>query len=125
MRPAVSSSAGTSTPELQYNRGSFRPRTVLSHTVNKSEIDKIATLARLRISPAEADEVTTRIAEILAMIDQLQAVDTTGVEPLAHPLDAVQRLRADEVTEADRADELLTLAPSKRNGFFLVPKVIE
>lgn len=93
--------------------------------MKKSDIDKVATLARLRVSPAEVDEVTVRIGEILAMIDQMQAVDTTGVEPLAHPLDAVQRLRADEVTEADRRDELLALAPANRNGLFLVPKVIE
>lgn len=93
--------------------------------MKKSEIDKVATLARLRVSPAEADEVTARIGEILAMIDQMQAVDTTGVEPLAHPLDAVQRLRADEVTEADRRDQLLALAPANRNGLFVVPKVID
>ena len=92
--------------------------------MKKSEIDNVATLARLRVSPAEADEVTARIGEILAMIDQMQAIDTTGVEPLAHPLDAVQRLRADEVTETDRRDELLALAPSNRNGLFVVPKVI-
>lgn len=93
--------------------------------MDKSEIDKIATLARLRVSPAEADEVATRIGGILTLIDQMQSVDTAGVEPLAHPLDAVQRLRADEVTETDRRDELLALAPSSRDGLFLVPKVIE
>lgn len=93
--------------------------------MNKSEIDKIAKLARLRVSSADADEVAARIGEILALIDQMQAIDTEGVKPLAHPLDAVQRLRADEVTEDDRRDELLALAPSSRNGLFLVPKVIE
>ena len=93
--------------------------------MKKSEIDKVATLARLRVSPAEADEVSVRIGEILAMIDQMQAIDTTGVKPLAHPLDAVQRLRADEVTEADSRDELLALAPANRNGMFVVPKVID
>jgi len=93
--------------------------------VDKSEIDKIATLARLRVSPVEAGEVAARIGEILAMIDRMRSVDTTGVEPLAHPLDAVQRLRADEITETDRRDELLALAPSSRDGLFLVPKVIE
>lgn len=93
--------------------------------MDKSEIDKIATLARLRVSPAEADEVASRIGGILALIDRMQSVDTAGVEPLAHPLDAVQRLRADEVTETDRRDELLALAPSSRDGLFLVPKVIE
>ncbi len=93
--------------------------------MDKSEIDKIAMLARLRVSPAEAGEVAARIGGILALIDRMRSVDTTGVEPLAHPLDAVQRLRADEITETDRSDELLALAPSSRDGLFLVPKVIE
>ncbi len=112
-------------PQFQYNRGFLLPPNARSPIVKKSEIDKIATLARLRVSPAEADEVAARIGEILAMIDRMRAVDTTGVEPLAHPLDAVLRLRADEVTEADRRDELLALAPANRNGLFVVPKVIE
>ena len=93
--------------------------------MDKSEIDNISNLARLRISPAEADEVAARIGGILAMIDRMRSVDTSGVEPLAHPLDAAQRLRADEVTETDRRDEALEQAPSSRNGLFLVPKVIK
>lgn len=112
-------------PQFQYNRGPAVPPDAHSLIVKKSEIDKVAKLARLRVSPAEADGVAARIGEILAMIDQLRALDTTGIEPLAHPLDAVQRLRADEVTEADRRDELLALAPSNRNGLFVVPKVID
>lgn len=125
MRVADSSEPTTKIPQFQYNRGFLLPPNARSLIVKKSEIDNVATLARLRVSPAEADEVTARIGEILAMIDQMQAVDTTGVEPLAHPLDAVQRLRADEVTETDRRDELLALAPSNRNGLFVVPKVID
>ena len=125
MRRAYSRGANTNLPQFQYNRGLLHPPDALSLIVDKSEIDKIATLARLRVSPAEAGEVTARIGEILAMIDQMQAVDTDGVEPLAHPLDAVQRLRTDEVTEADRRDELLDLAPSSRDGMFLVPRVID
>lgn len=125
MRVADSPGATTKIPQFQYNRGFLLPPNARSPIVKKSEIDKIATLARLRVSPAEADEVTARIGEILAMIDRMRAVDTAGVEPLAHPLDAAQRLRADEITEEDRRDELLSLAPSSRNGLFLVPKVIE
>ena len=93
--------------------------------MKQSEIDKIATLARLRVSPEEAGEAAARISEILALIDRMQAVDTAGIEPLAHPLSAVQRLRADEITESDRGEDLLALAPASRNGLFLVPKVIE
>lgn len=98
---------------------------ILPQPLDTPEIDKIATLARLRVSPGEAGEVATRITEILGLIDQMQAVDTDGIEPLAHPLDAVQRLRADEVSETDRREELLALAPESRDGLFLVPKVIE
>ena len=93
--------------------------------LDKTEVEKIAHLARLHISDAETDEVTSRITDILALIDQMQSVDTDAVEPLAHPLDMVQRLRKDEVTETNRRDELQTLAPESQDGLYLVPKVIE
>lgn len=93
--------------------------------LDKSEVDKIAQLARLHISEADADEVANRITDILALIDQMQSVDTDAVEPMAHPLDVVQRLRADAVTETDKRDELQTLAPEAQDGLYLVPKVIE
>jgi len=93
--------------------------------LDKTEVEKIAHLARLHISDAEADEVTSRITDILALIDQMQSVDTDAVEPLAHPLDMVQRLRKDEVTETNRRDELQSLAPESQDGLYLVPKVIE
>lgn len=93
--------------------------------LDKSEVAKIAHLARLHISESEADEVTNRIIDILALIDQMQSVDTDAVKPLAHPLDVVQRLRSDEVTEQDHRDDLQTLAPDCRNGLYLVPKVLE
>lgn len=93
--------------------------------LDKSEIGKIAHLARLHISEAEADEVSNRISDILVLIDQMQSLDTDAVEPLAHPLDVVQRLRADEVTEQDQRDQLLTLAPNSQDGLYLVPKVLE
>lgn len=92
---------------------------------DRSEVEKVAQLARLHISEAEADEVTSRITDILALIDQMQSVDTDNVEPLAHPLDVTQRMRADEVTEENRRDELQSLAPQSENGLYLVPKVIE
>ena len=92
---------------------------------DKSEVEKIAHLARLHISDSEADEVTARIGDILGLIDQMQSVDTDAVEPLAHPLDVVQRLRRDEITEKNRREELQTLAPSSQDGLYLVPKVLE
>jgi aspartyl-tRNA(Asn)/glutamyl-tRNA(Gln) amidotransferase subunit C len=93
--------------------------------LDKSEVEQIAHLARLHISDADADEVANRITDILALIDQMQSVDTKGVEPLAHPLDVVQRLRPDAVTEENQREALQSLAPATEDGLFLVPKVIE
>ena len=92
---------------------------------DKSEVEKVAQLARLQLSESDVDEVTARITDILALIDQMQSVDTDNVEPLAHPLDMTQRLRPDTVTEEDHRDALQELAPEKEAGLFLVPKVIE
>jgi len=92
---------------------------------DRSEVEKVAHLAKLHISDAEADEVSSRITDILALIDQMQSVDTESVEPLAHPLDVTQRLRKDEVTEENHRDELQKLAPASEAGLYLVPKVIE
>ena len=92
---------------------------------DKTEVEKVAQLARLHISDSEIDEVTGRITDILALIDQMQSVDTDAVAPLAHPLDLTQRLREDDVTEFNRRDELQLLAPEVEQGLYLVPKVIE
>jgi len=94
-------------------------------TIEQDEIEKIAELARIRIADSQIGEVTQRITEILDMVDLLQAADTTGVEPMANPLGAIQRLRADEVTETNRREEFQAIAPAVENGLFLVPKVIE
>ncbi len=93
--------------------------------LDKSEVEKIAHLARLQLSEAEADEVATRITDILVLIDQMQSVDTDNIEPLAHPLDAVQRLRKDDITATVDRDQLQSLAPETADGLYLVPKVIE
>lgn len=93
--------------------------------LTESDVEKIAHLARLSVTERERAEVTARLTSILGMVDRLQAVDTAGVEPLAHPLDATQPLRADQVTETDRRDDYQRVAPAVENGLFLVPKVIE
>lgn len=93
--------------------------------LERSEVEKIAQLARLHVDDGEAEEVAQRISDILDLIDKMQAIDTESIEPLSHPLDAVQRLRADSVTETDRRDELQRSAPTCEAGLFLVPKVIE
>jgi aspartyl-tRNA(Asn)/glutamyl-tRNA(Gln) amidotransferase subunit C len=93
--------------------------------IQQDEIEKIAELARIRISEQQIGQVTQRITEILAMVDQLQAVDTSDVEPMANPLDATQRLRADVVTESNQRDAFQAIAPAVENGLYLVPKVID
>ena len=93
--------------------------------IEQQEIEKIAELARIRIDESAVGEVTQRITEILAMVDQLQAADTEGVEPLSNPLDATQRLRADAVTESNQREDFQAIAPNVENGLYLVPKVID
>ncbi|MEP1470734.1 MAG: Asp-tRNA(Asn)/Glu-tRNA(Gln) amidotransferase subunit GatC [Halieaceae bacterium] len=93
--------------------------------IEENEIQKIAELARIRIADDQIGPLTDRIGEILGMVDQLQNVDTSAVEPLANPLDAIQRLRPDVVTENDRRDEFQAIAPAVENGLYLVPKVID
>lgn len=94
-------------------------------SVKQSDIAKISTLARIRIEDDEVDEVVDRINDILAMVDQMQAVDTANVEPMANPLDASQRLRADVVTEVNQRELFQVIAPQAEDGLYLVPKVIE
>ncbi|MFL3654697.1 MAG: Asp-tRNA(Asn)/Glu-tRNA(Gln) amidotransferase subunit GatC [Halioglobus sp.] len=93
--------------------------------IEQGEVEKIAELARIRISKEEIGDVTQRITEVLQMVDQLQAVDTRDIEPMANPLDATQRLRPDEVTQSNRRDAFQAIAPAVENGLYLVPKVIE
>ncbi len=111
---------------------SLRPRCPLGGysrfhdmTIEQNEIEKIAELSRIRIGAGQIGEVTRRIADILQMVDQLQAVDTSAVEPMANPLDATQPLRADRVTEKNRREDFQAIAPAVENGLYLVPKVIE
>ena len=92
---------------------------------DKSEVSKIAELARLEITDEEIDDIESRITEILLLIDQMQSVDTDSIVPMSHPLDGKQILRSDTVSEANKRDELQKLAPKVENGLFLVPKVIE
>lgn len=94
-------------------------------SVEQAEIEKIAELARLRIADSEITELTTRISSILEMVDQMQAVDTSAVEPMSNPLDASQRLRTDEVTETDQHAAFQQIAPAVEADFYLVPRVLE
>lgn len=89
------------------------------------DLQKLAHLARLNIADDQLPEVAERITNVLALVDQLQAADTSRVKPMAHPLDATQRLRADEISETDVREQFLAIAPASEDGLFLVPKVIE
>lgn len=98
----------------------------------EQEVVRIARLARLQLSAEQISQAQTELGEILGLIQELQAVDTTGVEPLAHPLAASTqvhlRLRDDVVTEMssiERRQALMANAPGARDGLFLVPKVID
>ena len=89
------------------------------------EINALAHLARLNISEDSVDDVTDSLNNILALADQLQEINTDGVIPMSHPLDAIQRLRADTVSEDNQRDVLMATAPAIDQGLFLVPKVID
>ncbi len=93
--------------------------------LERSDVEKIAHLARLGLTEAEVPQTTATLNNILGLIDAMQAVDTAGIEPLAHPLEATQRLRADAVTEQNQRDAYQAIAPAVESGLFLVPKVIE
>lgn len=86
---------------------------------------EIAHLARLHLSRDDVERYAGELSNIVAFIEQMNAVDTGGVVPLAHPLDMTQPLRADVVTEQDRREEFQANAPAVRDGLYLVPKVIE
>jgi len=94
-------------------------------TLKNEDVRNIAQLARLQISDATVEQLTTDLSNILALAEQMKAVDTTNVTPMAHPMDASQRLRCDEVTEIDQRDKFQKIAPDVEDGFYRVPKVIE
>ena len=92
------------------------------------QVRRVAHLARIEISEVEADSTLGRLNEIFALIETMQAVDTSGVEPMAHAQDVAQRLRADRVTESDEVAQrtaFQAVAPETEAGLYLVPKVIE
>ena len=90
-----------------------------------ADVHRIAHLARIRIDAGQAEEVRAKLDAIFALINDLAAVDTAGVEPMAHAQDVVLVLRDDRVTEPDQSAAHHRLAPSVADGLYLVPKVIE
>jgi len=89
------------------------------------EVQRIAELARIGVSDAEARAVQSQLNDIFELIGRMQKVDTEGVEPMSHGQDLELRLREDIVTERDQREQFLSLAPEREQGLYLVPKVIE
>ena len=89
------------------------------------QVRRVAHLARIEISDAEAESTLGHLNGIFSLIEEMQAVDTRGVEPMAHAQDLAQRLREDRVTEVDRRAVFQSVSPETEAGLFLVPKVIE
>jgi aspartyl-tRNA(Asn)/glutamyl-tRNA(Gln) amidotransferase subunit C len=97
--------------------------------MNLEDVQRIAHLSRLELSQAEAEAALPQLQAIFSLVEEMQAVDTTGLEPLAHPIlflrDLAQPMRVDQVSESDHRKENMTSAPAQQEGYFLVPRVIE
>ncbi|WP_127470345.1 Asp-tRNA(Asn)/Glu-tRNA(Gln) amidotransferase subunit GatC [Thiomicrorhabdus aquaedulcis] len=94
-------------------------------SIGQAEVAYISRLSAIQVNPSEVDEVAHKLSNILELFSQLQAANTQGVEPMAHPLDQMQRLRADVVTETNQRQKFQAIAPSAQDGLYLVPQVIE
>ncbi|NMM14716.1 MAG: Asp-tRNA(Asn)/Glu-tRNA(Gln) amidotransferase subunit GatC [Rhodoferax sp.] len=98
-------------------------------SLTSADIARIANLARLELNPVEGERMLIQINGFFDMVEKIRAVDTTGIEPLAHPVAAIQeialRLREDRVSEPDNREANQRNAPAVEHGLFLVPKVIE
>ena len=94
-------------------------------SLSLEQVRRVAQLARIEISDAEAETTRGHLNGIFALIEEMQAVDTRGIEPMAHAQDLAQRLRPDVVTETNRRDAYQAVSPEVEVGLFLVPKVIE
>ncbi|MFL6623878.1 MAG: Asp-tRNA(Asn)/Glu-tRNA(Gln) amidotransferase subunit GatC [Sulfurifustaceae bacterium] len=94
-------------------------------SLDTTQVRKIAHLARLRITDDEASAYAESLSRILGLIEQMNAVATEQVAPMAHPSDAALRLRPDQITEVDQREKFQAVAPAVEAGLYLVPKVIE
>jgi aspartyl-tRNA(Asn)/glutamyl-tRNA(Gln) amidotransferase subunit C len=93
--------------------------------LSSEDVQRIAHLARIEITPDEAIEVGQKLDRILDLIGRMRAVDTTGIVPMSHAQDVTLPLRADAVTESDQRELYQSVAPAVAHGLYLVPKVIE
>ncbi len=93
--------------------------------IGQKEVEIISKLAAISVTSSEVDAVAEKLSNILDLFSQMEAVNTEGVQPMAHPLDQVQRLREDLVTEIDQHEKYQKLAPASEGAMYLVPQVIE
>ena len=94
-------------------------------SLSREDVVKIAHLARLSIDEADVHRYARELSNILELVEQMNRLDTTNTEPMAHPLDTMQRLRTDAVSEQDQRELFQAAAPQVEAGLYLVPQVIE
>jgi aspartyl-tRNA(Asn)/glutamyl-tRNA(Gln) amidotransferase subunit C len=93
--------------------------------VDENIVLTVAELSQLHIDSGDVNRCVQEMTRVLGLVEQMRDVDTTGVEPMSHPLDTRQTLRADEVTEVDQRTRFQAIAPETSAGFYLVPRVVE
>ena len=93
--------------------------------ISSKQILQVSDLARIKIEQDQINLLTEKIGEIISFVDKLKTIDTDGIVPLFNPLDAVQKLRSDAITEIDESEKYLEIAPVVENNLFIVPKVID
>lgn len=94
-------------------------------SLSTSDVQKVARLARLDMNDSEIEAARAQLSGIFELIAEMQAIDTSGIEPMSHAQDLSQRLRADHVTETDQRELFQSIAPQVEDGLYLVPQVIE
>ncbi len=94
-------------------------------SLSTQDVEKVARLARLAMTPAEIETARAQLSGIFGLIEEMQAVDTKGIAPMSHAQDVAQRLREDKVTETNQREAFQAIAPQVEGGLYLVPQVIE
>jgi len=94
-------------------------------SLSLDDVKRVAMLARIEVTEDESEQILRQLGSVFGLIEQMQSVDTAGVEPMAHAQDVTARLRADVVTESDQHELFQSIAPDVEDGLYLVPQVIE
>jgi len=91
--------------------------------ITNDDVKHVAKLARLELSESETEKYSKQLGEILKYVEQMNEIDTTGVEPMPHPVPVINVMREDVVKYEQTKEELMANAPCRENGFFKVPKI--